>query len=398
MTAIPSTPAPGAASANAIVEPSVRCAFAPQERELLDAISRYARTDDLDDLAAMGGLYIACVRATTIGRRLQLLHAVTAGVADGTIGVRALHPFLFHEPQPRVIAEATSRAAVHTFSDPGDPLHGARELAGYAREAARRGEEARAIGLFAGVVVLGAPFAAHCAGPCWRSLAPQGRVRLARLIRRQATPSIGGWLAEWMEECAGSEFAEVAKTVAALARHAGAHPLVPVELEPSNEEWDHRRAYKGFNAWRDSLHLEQEAPPTVAVAVAGEILLSQLNVVTLQLTDRGADVAALHAALRRPWALGYVLGVAYATLGASGVARGEDSFTDAVTWIHRRVYGRMASADLLHLSRTAQRSPDFDEGARAGRDDTASFFGEVEQVLGLAAWLSQRLVGGDASR
>lgn len=398
MTAIPSTPAPGAASANAIVEPQERFTFTPRERELFEAIGRYALTDDLDAMAAMGGLYAAFARATSIEHRLWLLDAVAACVGEGTISIRAYHPFLFQESQPRVIAEAASRAAVPGDDAPGDPLYRARELAGYAREAARRGEEGRAIGLFAGVIALGAPYAVHCAGPCWRSLTPEGRRRLARLLRQQATPAIAAWLTGWMEECAGSEFAEVAKTIATLPRNAHAHPLLPAELELPDQGWDHRLAYAGFDAWRGSLDLEQEAPLTVAMAVAGEILLSQLNVVALQLAERGADPAALHAAIRRPWVLGYVLGVAYATLGASGVARGEDGFTDAVTWIHRRVYGRVASADLLHLSRTAQRSPEFDAGARAGRDDTEDFYGETEQVIGLAAWLSQRLVGGGAGR
>lgn len=285
---------------------------------------------------------------------------------------------------------------------PGDPLYGAREMSGYAREMARRGEEARAIGIFAGVVTLGAQQAAQCAGPCWRSLTPEGRLRLARLIRRQATPAISAWLAEWMEECAGREFAEVGRTVAALPRNSREHPLLPPEIEIGDQGWDHRLAYAGFTEWRDSLDLEREEPHTLAISIAGEILLSQLDVVALQLTDRGADLttvhAAMHAAIRRPWALGYVLGVAHATLGASGLASGDDGFTDAITSVHLQVYGRVASADMIHLSRTAQRSPDFALGATAGREETESFYGGADRVIGLAAWLSQRLVGGDARR
>lgn len=402
MTAIPRTPDPGASSGNPAAVPPGHDSFTPQERELFEAICRYALSEDRDDLAVVGGLYVAYARATPIARRLQLLDAVTVGVGDGTIPVRAYHPFLFHDSQARVIAEATSRVSVQAIGAPGDPLYGAREMSGYAREMARRGDEARAIGMFAGVVVLGASPAVHCAGPCWRSLTPEGRFRLARLLRRQATPAISGWLAEWMEECAGREFVEVARTVAALPRNAREHPLLPAEIEIADQGWDHRLAYAGFTEWRDSLDLEREEPHTLAISVAGEILLSQLDVVTLQLADRGAGLTAMHAvihaAIRRPWALGYVLGVAHATLGASGVASGDDGFTDAVTSVHLQAYGRVASADMIHLSRTAQRSPDFALGATAGREDAESFCDGADRVVGLAAWLSQRLIGGDAHR
>ncbi len=112
MTAIPSTPAPGATSGNPSAVPLGHAAFTPQERELFEAICRYALTEDRDDLAVVGGLYVAYARATPIARRLQLLDAVTVGVGDGTIPVRAYHPFLFHDSQSRVIAEATSRVSV----------------------------------------------------------------------------------------------------------------------------------------------------------------------------------------------------------------------------------------------------------------------------------------------
>lgn len=356
---------------------------------LFDAICRFGRSGTAPDLALVRPLYADAQRTTSIARRLRLLDAVADLVRDGTIGPVAYHSFMFHETQPRVIARAAS-LAVSAWLVPGDPLFGARELAGHARAQAREGAESRAVGLFAGIALLGAAHALECAGPCWRALTPNGRRRLARLLRPQAHAGIAEWLTEWSEECAGREFAEVVRTLAAIPRNSRVHPLVPEGAMPRSPAYDHRIVYQRFTATKESLDLERESPPTVAIAIAGEILLSQLNVVAMHLAASGGDVASMRLLLRHPWGLGYIMGVASEALDRCGVAQQSDEHAGATVELHRAVLGRIASLDLVHLSRQASRSPEFERGLAAGGADTITFWSDERPVTSLANWLVER--------
>lgn len=188
------------------------------EESLTRDLLEYGRTNDGSLVGNLDALYHRVMHEVPAERRLQLLLFIIDLVEKRSISPNAFMPFIFRDTDSRIVATAALHAAGTYPGSEHDPIAGVRELAGYARDAVDRGDEARAAAILVGLVDLGDRRVLACLGPCWREFSPQGRKTLAEGIAGRHYGGVIDWLVTWLEECEGGEFGAVAGAIASIQR------------------------------------------------------------------------------------------------------------------------------------------------------------------------------------
>jgi hypothetical protein len=203
--------APAAEGASAAGQPPLT----ELQRILYPLLLMYGTTSDEALIEQITPLFQRAQHEISAQGRMEMLMHLILLAEQREISVNVLMPFVFHDQDAGVISSATLHATALWPGSDDEPLAGVRELAGFARTLARDGDDLRAGSIFGGMVQLGDRRIIDCLGPCWRSLSPEGRKRLASHVRGSCYAAALEWMIDWMEECEGDEFGAVAGSFAA---------------------------------------------------------------------------------------------------------------------------------------------------------------------------------------
>lgn len=212
------------------------------ERELATSLFEYGRTSDERLVNEIRPLYERAMVELSTEQRMQMLLWLIEQAEARLISGNALMPFVFRDFDLHVVSSAALHLAAIWPESDTDPMIGVRELTGWARDFARKGEEPRATAIYAGLALLGDRRVLESIGPCWRGISKEKRPLLAQGVAGRTHAALIDWLMGWLEECEGGEFGVVA---AALAR-------IPTYTQPP-EVIEVRRALPVWSVEPDSV-------------------------------------------------------------------------------------------------------------------------------------------------
>ncbi|HEY0778935.1 MAG TPA: hypothetical protein VGD56_13275 [Gemmatirosa sp.] len=167
-------------------------------------------------------------RHATVDARVRPVLTLVDLVEGPRLGVAALLPALELDPAHHVVSTAALHlAAVHPATTAADPLGGTRDLVARARASVGAGDEARAVAILSGLLLIADRRVVSLLGGCWRDVSSSGREQLVRALEgmRVFAPLVE-WLLDWMDDSEGGEFGGVAGIVARLGERARADGVV----------------------------------------------------------------------------------------------------------------------------------------------------------------------------
>jgi hypothetical protein len=206
------------------------------EDELVHLVVEYGTSCNAELIDKLGEVYLRAVQEMPMIYRLELLLSVINGVRKYKLGPNAYFPFLFRDPDFKIVATAALHAAEVYEAAELDPLAGVRELAAHARAATNNHDESRAVAIFVGLLHLGDRRVIDQVGPCWRGLSPEARALLAQRIKGHSFAPLIDWLVTWLEECEGGEFGYVAGALASIPSNRD--PAEVLEVHRQLPSWD----------------------------------------------------------------------------------------------------------------------------------------------------------------
>jgi hypothetical protein len=127
----------------------------------------FGGTGEIDRAREMGRRYAVLTERPGEGDRLQLLDYVTRSVETRVGTVDSLMPFIFRDPEVRVVAAASIELAVLMPLKDGDPMTGPKTLR---RMSDNARDETALLGLLAGLLLLGDRRTLPLLEGCWERL------------------------------------------------------------------------------------------------------------------------------------------------------------------------------------------------------------------------------------
>jgi len=192
----------------------------PRDR-LVRALMEYGLTNREQDVDGLKQVYADCIGHVAEQERIDLVGAFAELAEARKLSVNPLFAFLFQDPSPAVVSSATlSVAPMWVGPDPADALFGTRELCMFADRLIADGDERRAGGIYAGLLLLGDRRVIEHMGPCWRNLSSVGRLGLLKMRGVGVYAATVDWLIDWLEDCEGQEFGSLAGLLARMAIQA----------------------------------------------------------------------------------------------------------------------------------------------------------------------------------
>jgi hypothetical protein len=162
------------------------------------------------------------------------------------------------------------------------------------------------------------------------------------------------------------------------------------QLTDSDEdEPSYRAAYDAFRQWVGA-RIDSESKTDLAYAIGGGVVGPQLTAAEELFEDGGKGSDALRRLMRKPWALGYLRGVALGAVGRCELSRDSHDANAVAAEIHRLGLGRVASEDVVHLSNSASKKSEFREGLLCGGRDILAFGDGEEQARALFDWIDEQ--------
>jgi len=252
--------------------------------ELARALIEYGVTNDEAKIKELSAVYMRAVECLANGTRLEMLNWVLWEVEQRKLSVNAVLPFIFRETAPLIVTSAALHAAVYWAMD-DDPLSGVKELAAHATEHITGGDPKRAAAILSGLILLGDRRVTEFVGPCWRWFPPADRHYFVSLLGVAVYAPVVEWVLDWLEQCEGGEFGNVASLLARL-----------FEGEPPAEVLEVRR---GMPFWKYT-----DQPVEIIKRWAFEEYVEQLRPRLLQIAANEAAPRVMHDVLKR-WGIDF---------------------------------------------------------------------------------------------
>jgi hypothetical protein len=197
----------------------------------------FGGTGEIDVAHKMGSLYTVLTERAGEGDRLQLVDYVTRSLETRVGTVDSLLPFIFGDPEVRVVAAASFELALRMPLMDGDPMTGPKTLR---RMSDNVQDETALLGLLAGLLLLGDRRTLPLLEGCWERLGRTARARLAGSWSGVAYAGLVDFLLGWMERTADEDdLPTVGEALADIPSRSGQGKVVDVERKfPSNEPDD----------------------------------------------------------------------------------------------------------------------------------------------------------------
>ena len=195
------------------------------ERLVETAALLHGATGDPHLVEVLAVLYGGLCEKRTLDQRTALYRRVCEALMRGGVGVHALLPWLFEEPEPALVSTAALDYAVVHPPEGGDPLTGPRRVLAIFEKAT----PCCAAGLFLGLLLLGDRRVLELLRPARRLLLPREVDVVAQGFSGFLFAGTVEFFVDWLEElqAAGEEdrFGSVAGGLAGMPA-AMLHPLI----------------------------------------------------------------------------------------------------------------------------------------------------------------------------
>jgi len=223
----------------------------------------FGGTGEIDSARKMGRLYTVLTERAGEGDRLQLLDYVTRSLETRVGTVDSLIPFIFGDPEVRVVAAASFELALRRPLQNGDPMTGPKTLRRMSDNV--QGETAL-LGLLAGLLLLGDRRVLPLLEGCWERLGRTARARLAGSWSGVAYASLVDFLLGWMERAADEEdLHTVGEALADIPRRSGQEKVVDVERKFPTNAPDDLPPIRVIEEWTFPKYGERIGPRLVAM-------------------------------------------------------------------------------------------------------------------------------------
>jgi hypothetical protein len=223
----------------------------------------FGGTGEIDRVHKMGRLYTVLTERAGEADRLQLVDYVIQSLETRVGTVDSLIPFIFGDPEVRVVAAASFELALRIPLKDGDPMTGPKTLRKMSDNVQ---DETARTGLLAGLLLLGDRRALPLLEGCWERLGRIARAHLARSWSGIAYASLVDFLLGWMERTEDEEeLHTVGEALADIPVRSGQGRVVDVERKfPSNAP-DDLPPIRVIEEWTFPEYGEQMGPRLVAM-------------------------------------------------------------------------------------------------------------------------------------
>lgn len=205
--------------------------------------AQYGITGDAGRIPRLNRLYGLVVERSTREERQDLLERVTEMVEETRMSGNALMPFIFSEPDLRIISTASLNLAMLTPREDDDPLSGPKYLRRTLEEEVLPAQQEIRQGMLLGLLALGDRRTLPLLGRCWDLLDDAHRHELAQLLSRNIVyVSTVEFMLAWLEDCLATDNESLLSVV------AGSLGAMALSAEMTGGVRDVERTYPAWEA------------------------------------------------------------------------------------------------------------------------------------------------------
>lgn len=220
-------------------------------------------TGEIDMARKMGRHYTVLTERVGEGDRLQMVDYVARSLETGVGTVDSLIPFIFGDPEVRVVAAASFELALRMPLKDGDPMTGPKTLRSMSDNVQ---DETTRLGLLAGLLSLGDRRALPLLEGCWERLGRTARARLCCSWSGVAYASLVDFLVGRMESAPDEkDLHTIGEALAVIPGRSGQGKVVDVGRKfPSNAP-DNLPLIRVIEEWTFPEYGERIGPRLIAM-------------------------------------------------------------------------------------------------------------------------------------
>jgi hypothetical protein len=228
-------------------------------RQLLEDFIAYGSSGDDEVVPDLRERYAAFSGLSDPETRIELLRDVARAVGAGPLGIHALFPFIYTDPDPNIISTASLEAALLVLPVDDDLMTGPGLVL---RMGAGVDGDTRAA-MLGGLLLLGDGRVLSILRDSWRFVPPESRGILMSVWSGYALAPMVEFFLDWLEDAPEYDFGGIVHALARIPERAE-HPEV-LELERSFPVTESVEPFRTVGRWSFEEYGERIAPRLMEV-------------------------------------------------------------------------------------------------------------------------------------